>query len=213
MALKKGNAVHGALDWIVKERMAGHEGGIEDAKRMARDEMASVRNMHANEAYEQAESSLEKIMGRYAEWEAESPNSVVDTEVEFKTYIDGIMYKGKIDRVERNPDGRYEIVDFKTGAGVIKSDVVELNPQLNIYAQAALEEYGSMPAKASMVYLEKTKRTKREYAVTDESLAAGITAVKECAKDIVDEKFDATPEYDTYHGCPYKSICPDAAVR
>ena len=142
MALKKGNAVHGALDWIAKERMAGNEGGIEDAKRMACDEMASVRNMHANETYERAESSLEKIMGRYAEWEAESPNSVVETEVEFKTYIDGIMYKGKIDRVERNPDGRYEIVDFKTGAGVIRSDAVEINPQLNIYAQAALEEYG-----------------------------------------------------------------------
>ena len=213
IALKKGNAVHGALDWIVKERMAGHEGGIGDAKKMARDEMASVRNMHENEAYERAESSLDRIMDRYAEWESESPNNVVETEVEFTTYMDGIMYKGLIDRVERNADGRYEIVDFKTGASVIKPEAVETDPQLNIYAHAAKERYDSLPAKASLVYLEKTKKTKREYAVTDESLAAGIAAVKECAKDIVDEKFDATPEYDTCRSCPYKSICPDAAMR
>ena len=206
----KGSVIHGVLEWLGNERLAGRQLNIDAGIRMAGEEMDAVRGQYDDGQYKKAESSLAEIIRRYAEWEGKSSNDLVGTEIRFETHIDGIRYVGKIDRVEKNPHGGYEIVDFKTGTSVVTKNDIKLNPQVNIYAAAAGEKYGSLPAKVSLVYLAKSS-TIREYAVTEESLEAGLDATREYAGKIASEKFEPTPG-NHCNRCPYRSICPAITI-
>ena len=203
--MDKGSAIHNVLEWMARENLAGHTPDIGEAIRKADEEITSARSKHNDRDYHSVKSSLEGIINNYAKWEKESSNTLVEPEAEFTVHIDGMTYSGKIDRVEKNPDGKYEIVDFKTGSTVVTKEAIKVLPQANIYAIAAKEKYGSLPAKISLVYL--AKKTSRIYEVTDESLETGIGVTKDCAKNIVNEQFNATPgEHCTR--CSYNGICP-----
>ena len=206
--MKKGNAVHTALQSAGNAKLRGQTPDIDYMVDVARGELETSRTLFSKREYEEAEASLAGVIEKYVSWEAKSQNEIVGVEVDFDLLIDGIRYTGRMDRVERNPSGQYEIVDFKTGKNPVSYTDAEKSPQLNIYAKAVKEKYHSLPAKAAFLYLEKNNAM-RPCPVTSESLEANLKGIEETAKSIVDEKFDATPD-EHCKRCPYKSFCPDA---
>ena len=206
LAGTKGTIIHDVADELAKERLAGREPDVEAGVRRAEDAWEDVRRIYGDgPKYESAAAGLGDMIRRYAEWEAASPNQVVETEAKFTMHVDDIRYGGKIDRVERNGNGGYEIVDFKTGSSILPKKDVALDPQLNIYAAAARDRYGKLPEKVSLVYLEKD--AVRDYAVTPESLEEGLDVVRGAANGILGEKFEPAPAYRC-KWCPYRGICP-----
>ncbi|MBI1657525.1 MAG: ATP-dependent helicase [Thaumarchaeota archaeon] len=219
MPLDKGRIVHKALEGMGRGQI-----GTEEAIRAAQDEMEDVRCSHAERDYKHARPALETAIRNYVAWEEASPvrPQKIGVEEKFETTIGGVRYTGKIDRVESYPDGTYRIVDFKTGSSniTIKSirqdgaDHTIREPQACIYAHAAGEKYGSLPAKFAFVYVEQVSRrngcTTREYDIDAESLQNGIKAIEECTQDILAEAFGAKPDGQTCRRCPYQPICPDA---
>ncbi len=203
--LTKGGVIHSAIEYMECEQLAGRTPDITRAASMAREGMNSGCHITPNREYNKAESSIDKIMENYAKWEGMSTNTLVAAEKDFEIMIAGIIYKGRIDRVEQRPDGRYELVDFKTGKTVITKKAVITDPQTNIYAAAARQLYGSLPARVSLVYLEKD--TSRVYEVSEESLEKGLSIIRECTEKILNEEFDPTPSFDCKF-CSYKTICP-----
>ena len=79
------------------------------------------------------------------------------TELSFEVKIGEITFTGRIDRLEKNPDGKFEIVDFKSGSTVKSKNKAKTDPQLNIYAKAIEKIKGELPVKASLFYVEKDK--------------------------------------------------------
>jgi hypothetical protein len=86
------------------------------------------------------------------------------TEVEFACEIDlgsdRVHLTGSADRVERDPDGRIRIVDFKTSKMAPTAADIALHDQLGVYqlavqrgAFAAATGEGARPAGAELVYL------------------------------------------------------------
>ncbi len=211
MPLRKGAVVHAALERLGSERMSGGTPDVDGAVRLAAERLRSNRDEYDQGEYDSAESSLGDIIRNYVDWDKASPNTPVGIEVEFGTVIDGIRYKGKIDRLEKNPDGEYEVVDFKTGNKLIKRSDLRTSPQANIYAHAVRERYGSLPVKFSMVYPAAGNKA-REYAVTEESLKQGLGIVKDCASRITDGQFDPAPSY-ACRWCSYNTICPAAKMN
>ena len=206
-AMTKGSIVHDVIDTLAKERLGGGAPDVDAGVRHAQEKWEAARRIHDDgPGYEKAGESLEGLIRGYARWDESSPNDIVETEAKFETRIDGIRYTGRIDRVERNARGGYEIVDFKTGSTALTKNKVPLDPQLNIYAEAARAKYGVLPEKVSLLYLERNNTT-REYPVTPESLEAGLDVVRAAARDIMDEKFEPAPAYRC-RWCSYKSICP-----
>lgn len=208
VAMRKGTVIHAAMERLGDERASGHVPDVAEATRLAVEELSSSKGEYDAAEYAEASSSIENIINNYAAWDEASPNTPVDVEVEFRLAIGGIRYKGKIDRLDRSPDGGYEVVDFKTGRSIISRDKLRVSPQANIYAHAVRERYGSLPAKVSMLYPARDNKT-REYAVTEESLEEGLGIVKDCGSRIVDEQFDPTPGFHC-RWCPYNKICPAA---
>jgi RecB family exonuclease len=109
----------------------------------------------------EAESALE----RFLTWqEARSGQTLLGTEVEFACDVDvgsdRVHLTGSADRIERDPDGRIRIVDFKTSKMAPTVADIALHDQLGVYqlavkqgAFAAVAGDGARPAGAELVYL------------------------------------------------------------
>ena len=109
----------------------------------------------------EAESALE----RFVTWqEAQADLELLGTEVAFSCEVDlgsdRVQLTGSADRVERDPDGRIRIVDFKTSKTAPTAADVALHDQLGVYQlavqQGAFAEVageGARPAGAELVYL------------------------------------------------------------
>jgi RecB family exonuclease len=109
----------------------------------------------------EAEAAVE----RFVAWhQARSAQQLLGTEVEFGFDItvagERIRLTGTADRVERDPDGRIRIVDFKTFAIDSSASDVALQDQLGVYqlavaegALAGIAGDGARPGGAGMVYL------------------------------------------------------------
>ena len=109
----------------------------------------------------EAESALE----RFATWqEARTNQDLLGTEVAFECQLElggeRVHLTGTADRVERDPDGRVRIVDFKTSKSAPTTADVAQQDQLGVYQlavqQGAFAEVtgpDARPAGAELVYL------------------------------------------------------------
>jgi len=114
----------------------------------------------------EAESALE----RFLTWqEARSAQTLLGTEVEFTCEVDlgtdRVHLSGSADRVERDPDGRIRIVDFKTSKTLPTAADIALHDQLGVYQLAvqqgaftAIAGEGARPGGAELVYLRLPER-------------------------------------------------------
>ena len=204
-ALDLGNVVHAAAENLAARKAAGEELTPEIGHEAVK--LHWVPHSYQNRTEEESMMERAKRMaGRYVEWENASRNELVGTEIRFKVEIDGFKFRGRIDRLERNPAGGYEVVDYKTGKGipVPKSRVAE-DIQLNMYAKAVEKTRGELPAKASLFYLEHDKIL--EYEITPESVASAVETITGIAEDIAGERFDPTPGPSACRFCRYANIC------
>jgi len=74
------------------------------------------------------------------------------------TLLDDITLKGKIDRIDKNPDGKLWLIDYKTGGDKLsRSDILKgKSLQLLLYS-AMLKQLGMMPEKVSIYSLRELK--------------------------------------------------------
>ncbi|HEX3629227.1 MAG TPA: UvrD-helicase domain-containing protein [Candidatus Dormibacteraeota bacterium] len=127
----------------------------------------------------------------------------------FSLRVDGLRLTGRIDRVDRHPDGSYELIDYKTGSAKRAADL-QRDLQLGVYALAARDVFRFDPLSLSYYYLETAQRVTvdkpperlREDRETIGSVAEGIRA----------ERFPAKPDRMKCAGCDFRLLCPSAAV-
>lgn len=114
---------------------------------------------------------------------------------------------GKIDRVDRKPDGSVEIIDYKTGQAPKNRDVTQ-DKQLSVYALAATDNgiYNATPEKVivSFYFFEgqekiSAKRTKEQLDQTRKDIA-------KTAEDISKSDFKPTPGKHCDF-CEFRLIC------
>jgi RecB family exonuclease len=81
-----------------------------------------------------------QMLKRLSSWLSASRKdlALVGQELAFSVEIDGARLGGKVDRVERDADGRLIVVDFKTGGTAATSAELPQHPQLGAYQLAVL---------------------------------------------------------------------------
>jgi superfamily I DNA/RNA helicase/RecB family exonuclease len=103
-----------------------------------------------------------KMLARLASWLRDSRArglQLVDVERSFTVELGPAVMRGQVDRLERDPDGRLVVVDYKTGTSKPKQDEIARHPQLAAY-QLAVERGGfgaeQTPGGAMLVQLGGT---------------------------------------------------------
>jgi superfamily I DNA/RNA helicase/RecB family exonuclease len=84
--------------------------------------------------YERTRPMVERL-GR---WLAEHPRTLIAVEAPFDVDVGRARLVGRVDRLERDEDGRVVVVDIKTGKSAAKDDELAVHPQLAAY-QLAVE--------------------------------------------------------------------------
>lgn len=87
--------------------------------------------------------SVVEALGRFLRWEsgnASSGRGVLASEAGFEVELDAdglrVRLRGRLDRVDLDPDGRVVVVDFKTGRSSPGGAEVAVDPQLGAYQRA-----------------------------------------------------------------------------
>jgi DNA helicase-2/ATP-dependent DNA helicase PcrA len=127
----------------------------------------------------------------------------------FSLRVDGLRLTGRIDRVDRHPDGTYEVIDYKTGSARRAAEL-QRDLQLGVYALAATEVFRFDPLSLSYYYLETGERVTVDKP--HERLVEDRQTILKVAEGIRAELFVAKPERMKCAGCDFRLLCPSAAV-
>ena len=117
----------------------------------------------------------------------------------------GITLKGIPDRVEKTEDGRYRIIDFKTGRRVThKPDDIETCLQVLIYA-FMMEQEGLDITGCEYRYLRNRQTVSCRYdAEMKDQLHARLTEFKEA---LLSGDFPCKPGDDHCRFCRLETVC------
>ncbi|MBE2999364.1 ATP-dependent helicase [Nocardiopsis sp. HNM0947] len=202
-----GTVVH-AVAVLVAEGSSADEGG----RRM--DEIWADLDFggpwQADKQRERADTMVRKLL----DWEADNPRELVVTEQGFRVEVGGVEITGRVDRLERDADGRAVVVDLKTGAS--KADDLGRHPQLGVYQmavlQGAFERLGlTEPGGASLVQLGEKIKKAREQAqpplAQDPDPRWAETLVHEVASGMGGSRFTATVNQGC-RSCAVRACCP-----
>lgn len=127
----------------------------------------------------------------------------------FSLRVDGLRLTGRIDRVDRHPDGSYEVIDYKTGSAKRAAEL-QRDLQLGVYALAAREVFRFDPLSLSYYYLETSERVTVDKPL--QSLEEDRQAIVKVAEGIRAELFPAKPDRMKCSGCDFRLLCPSSAV-
>jgi DNA helicase-2/ATP-dependent DNA helicase PcrA len=131
-----------------------------------------------------------------------------DLEASFKIHITpSLTLGGRIDRVDTFPDGKLEIIDYKTGQAPKTRDPGS-DPQLTVYALAATDEgiYKKTPEQVIVSFYFFESQEKVSATRTKEQLAAIKQEVAQKAEEISKSDFHPTPGKHCGF-CEFRLIC------
>jgi len=134
---------------------------------------------------------------------------VLHTEQSFEIHIDETVVAGRIDRIDRRPDGSVAIIDYKTGKARDQEDA-DTSLQLSLYALAAQEKWGYKVG--ALVFHNLEENVPVVTARTSSDLLAARARVTAAAQGIAEGIFQATPGIHC-NFCAYRSLCPEREKR
>jgi DNA helicase II / ATP-dependent DNA helicase PcrA len=148
-----------------------------------------------------------EALERYWRLDQESEAEPVWFERSFAFRLGRHLLRGRVDRVDRRPDGSYELIDYKTGKAKTESQLRE-DVQLSLYQMGARESWRLETSAQSYLYVMSGEKVPVEHS--DEELERVRDAVDEIADGILRQDFEPKPAVEVCRFCDYRIICPAA---
>ncbi len=146
---------------------------------------------------------------RYQQQLADQPGRPVWFERSFSFPVGPHLVRGRVDRVDRIPDGDYELIDYKTSharsAAQLEGDI-----QLALYALAARRAWDVTAERLAYYYVLDNRKVPLTVAQDSPSLQRVTDTITDVADSIRALKFEPTPSYEVCSACDFLSICPAA---
>ncbi len=206
-----GRALHAAVQAFHRRQMANRPMPLDELHAeldAAWESMGFLTAAHEQARRRAARDALERFWTQ----QQHDPARPTAVEQDFAVAFGTDRVRGRYDRVDREPDGRVTITDYKS------SDVrdpatanrrARESLQLSIYALAWEAQDGKTPDELSLHFLESGLVGRS--APTPKRMARAAEQVTTAAAGIRAGNFDASPSPGRCGFCPYRQICPDAA--
>jgi RecB family exonuclease len=154
-----------------------------------------------------------KMLDRFAQYHRESTREVVGAELNFTIQVGRATIRGNVDRVEVDSDGKFYIIDFKTGKNVISKADAQENLQLACYQLGVILDgfekklVGTSVAGSELVFLANptqkvTTRTREPINVEEIQESISVIAEGMGAATFIARKNDMCSR------CAVKPSCP-----
>jgi superfamily I DNA/RNA helicase/RecB family exonuclease len=143
----------------------------------------------------------------YVEREGGAEGEPVWLERKFDIKIGEHHVRGRVDRVDRLPDGEHELIDYKTGERKSESDL-ESDLQLALYRLAAREAWDIEAATGSYYYVLDAEKVAAPTKPDDAERVE--RTVLEVGEGILGQDFEPRPSPAVCSWCDYRLICPAA---
>jgi RecB family exonuclease len=159
-----------------------------------------------------------KILKNYYEQNSPAEFDIIDLETRFEAPIsdnnETHIISGIIDRIDRLPDGTFEVVDYKTTKKMPSQKYIDNNLQLAIYHLGIANRWPSIieqkkPVKLSLYFLRhgeklSTERTPEFIEETKEKILLTTDKIK---NDIARQEFEPNPG-PLCDWCAFQPYCP-----
>jgi DNA helicase-2/ATP-dependent DNA helicase PcrA len=148
-----------------------------------------------------------EALRRYWDNEREAEGEPVWLERKFDFKVGEHHVRGRVDRVDRLPDGDYELIDYKTGerrtAAQLESDL-----QLALYRLAAREAWDVEASTGSYYYVLDADKVPAPTKPDDAERVE--RTVLQVGEGILGQDFEPRPSPTVCSWCDYRLICPAA---
>jgi DNA helicase-2/ATP-dependent DNA helicase PcrA len=143
----------------------------------------------------------------YWERERTSESEPVWLERKFDFKVADHHVRGRVDRVDRLPEGDYELIDYKTGERKTEEDL-DSDLQLALYRMAAREAWNIEAAYASYDYVLDAEKVEAPTRPDDaERVERTVVTVGE---GVLSQDFEPRPSPSVCSWCDYRLVCPAA---
>lgn len=158
----------------------------------------------------------QKLLTNYYPYFSQIPICRI-TDIEFSFYgvdVDGDFITGKIDRIEKNSDGTFELYDYKTGNYSSEKKIAPNEEKQNYFNQLCFYKYayekltGNKVSKVGIIYVENHEKSVDKY-LTDDDMKYIETLIKDTYQNIKALKFNPIKEdkQGVCKNCVYKQLC------
>jgi DNA helicase-2/ATP-dependent DNA helicase PcrA len=208
-AMQFGAAIHRVLKTYFDSIRLGRPKSDDEIIELFRMDLAGTRIQEAyqHELYEK--QGVLQLQDFLAKARAVPACPILHTEESFEIKIGEVMVVGRIDRIDRRPDGTVAIVDYKTGRAKDQEDADE-SLQLSLYAIAAQQKWGYKIG--ALVFHNLEENVPVSTVRFDSDLIAARSCVEHAAKGIAEGIFDAKPGQHCIF-CAYRTLCPEKEKR
>jgi len=123
----------------------------------------------------------------------------------FNFQVEGIPVTGYIDKIEKLPSERVEIVDYKSDREPFELDQLRKNSQLSIYQMAVEKSFGLEVERLTLYHL----RSQTPFSIeshSQEQIKVMRNRIVEVAEAIQKQEFE--PKRGNYCPCEFPQFCP-----
>ncbi|MFA5141109.1 MAG: PD-(D/E)XK nuclease family protein [Elusimicrobiota bacterium] len=152
----------------------------------------------------------EGILRTYLDDEARRKSEIVCVEREFLFPLGPHQVRGMIDRIDRRPEGGYEVIDYKTHLDFETEDEAAQNLQLRIYGLGVKECLGLEPAWLTLYYVAAPRRVTVPYDASQED---EVLALVERIADLVALRKALKPETSRCPECEFRARCTHSTAK
>ena len=212
-AMSYGTAVHAACEFAVNFAKEKNE---YPTKEEFINSFKQELNKQPMSSYKQRENYLVRGENALNEYYVQLCNTPVKnlyaTEKKVLLEIDGIKFKGIIDRIDKNDDGSYTIYDYKTGSAKNEKVICLEGEHEDYYNQIGLYKYyfeKDLDAKVKeTIFIFPEEFTKNfTLNLTNEDCDSIVSKFKNAISDIKSYKFEPSNNDDVCKLCQFKDFC------
>lgn len=148
----------------------------------------------------------EEILKKYFQNDRDRNSEILFSEKDFRLDLKFCFLRGIIDRIDRLPGGKIEILDYKTHKQMWKKKDIQQDLQMTIYSYAYKKQFGRSPDILSYYFLSHEKKISTERGKKDEKDMLNL--LKEVSRGINKNVFP--PKFKYCWKCDFKGRCEHA---